>query len=269
MKLKASILSVILCCLVFQMNAQDRETKTYTIEDLKSIVLSGNIEMHIKQGNSKTVKIEASNKQHEKMEVDIQNQVLSIASKGGKRNSESIEVYVEVEKLNDLVASGGADIYFENTIQTNTLNIVLSGGCDLSGAVDTERLSCVMSGGSDINLEKLETTKIQVTSSGGSDFTANDVQTKDANFVISGSSDINIVGSCDDMKIVASGSSDFMGDKFETQKLSIVISGASDANVHVTEELSIVAGGSSDVTCTGNPTIKGKEVSRGSDFIMQ
>ena len=159
MKLKSSILSVLFLCLVFSINAQDRETKTHTVKDVKSIAVNGNVDIHIKQGNSKTVKIEASEKQHEKMEVDINGSSVSVSCKGGKKNDKPVKVYVEVQNLNALASSSGADVYLENTIKSDELSIALSGGSDMSGSVDVNKLNCATSAGSDLDLKEVTAKK--------------------------------------------------------------------------------------------------------------
>ncbi|MFK7945985.1 MAG: DUF2807 domain-containing protein [Saprospiraceae bacterium] len=269
MKLKASVLSVLLCCFVFQINAQNIETKTHTIKDVKSIAVDGNVDIHIKQGNSKTVKIEATAKQHKQMQVKIKGNAVSVSCKEGKRMDKPVQVYLEVENLNALAGSGGADVYFDNRIQTQTLNIALSGGSDLLGTIEADKFTCATSGGSDIDLKKVDVKEIQITSSGGSDVTVKEMSATKVSFVISGGSDVDVVGRCDDMTIIASGGSDFMGNRFKAKKSSIVVSGGSDAHIHVTEELSVIASGSSDITCEGKPNIKDEKIGKGSDFMMK
>lgn len=269
MKLKVSVLSLLLFCLVFQINAQDRETKTHTIKDIKAIAISGNVDIHVKQGTSKTIKIEASERQHEKMDVKIRDNSVSVSCKGGKRNEKAVQVYVEVQNLNAIAGSSGADIYFKNTIETENLNIALSSGSDLSGSVEVEKLTCATSAGSDLNLKEVKAEKIQLVASGGSDIGTQNISATKVSLVISGGSDADFSGSCDNLDLVASGGSDFNGNSFKTATSNIVVSGGSDAYIHVTEELSIIASGSSDVICKGKPTIKDKKVSKGSDFIMK
>lgn len=269
MKLKASVLSVLLCCLMFQINAQDRETKTHTVKDVKSIAVSGNVDIHIKQGSSKTVTIEASQNQHDKMEVEIKDNAISVACKGGKKNDKPVQVYVEVENLNAIAGSTGADIYFKNTIRAKKMNIALSSGSDLSGEIEVDKINIATSSGSDLNLKSLDANELQIALSGGSDMIAENVSVTKANLVISGGSDVDIAGTCDNMSLVASGGSDFMGNDFKVEKSSIIVSGASDANVHVSDEVSVVASGSSDIICKGKPNVKDKKISKGSDFIMK
>ena len=105
--------------------------------------------------------------------------------------------------------------------------------------------------------------------SGGSDINAKKINATKMDLAISGGSDANLSGNCDKLNLVASGGSDFGGNNFKAEKSSVVVSGGSDANIHVTEELSIVASGSSDVVCRGNPEVKSKKISKNCDFSMK
>lgn len=269
MKFKTIILSTLLLCITFIINAQNRTIQTHTVKNIQSIAVNGNIDIHIKQGNSKILKIEASEKQQEKMKVDIKDNAIKISYKSSLTNDESIDVYVEVENLNALAASSGADIIFENKIEAKNLNIALSGGADLTGEISVKKLSCATSSGSDLNFKSIIADEIQLALSGGSDLVSNNVSVTKINLVISGGSDVNFAGTCDEMSLVASGGSDFSGSNLEIKKSSVIVSGGSDVTVHVTDELSIIASGTSDVVCTGNPTIKDKKISKSADFTMK
>lgn len=269
MKIKAIILMMLAFCFTINLNAQNIETKTHEVNDVKNIAVSGNVNIYIKQGNSSTVEIKATAKQHKKMEVKISGNGVSVSYKNGKRKEKPVEVYLNVQNLSKIAASTGADVIFENQIKTDKLIFALSGGSDLVGSIDVDKLTGAASAGSDIDLKDSKADDVDIAASGGSDFVADNFETKTMNVVISGGSDVDLSGVCEKMNLVASGGSDCDASKFETQKCNIVVSGGSDADIYVTDELSIVASGASDVDCKGNPEIKNKRVAKNSDFNME
>ena len=265
MKIKTIVLMAFLCCFVGSVYAQDIVTKTHEAENLKSIAVSGNVDIYITQGSGTTVKIEATEKQHKDMELEIKNGGLSVAYKG---KGKAIKVYANVSTLKSLAASSGADVVLENEIKSDKLALALSSGSDFEGALNVDELSCAASSGSDINLKSSKVKKLKMAASSGSDLTAKKLTVGTCNLAISGGSDVDIAGSCDDMNLVTSGGSDFSANNFEIKNCNLVVSGGSDTDIHVTGELSVVVSGSSDVTCKGNPTVKSKKVSKSSDFSL-
>jgi hypothetical protein len=79
------------------------------------------------------------------------------------------------------------------------------------------------------------------------------IHCKNATITVSGSSDVKIAGSAENVNAVSSGSSDLKLLDFPTKTMKITVAGAGDAYVNVTDELTAVASGASDVFYQGKP----------------
>jgi hypothetical protein len=232
-------------CFSFVMNAQT--TKTHKVNSFTSISIANGVDLYITQGNTHNLKIEATDEQHENIKIKNSGGNLKVEYKGKWIQNKAIKVYVTIRNLENLAASGGADIYMKGDFKTEKLFATITGGSDLEiGNLDATTVNFATSGGSDIEIEHFMVDKLTMTVSGGSDI------------------DIS-AGSCNKMNAVVSGGSDVDAKGFKVENCTITVSGGSDATIHVNGKLNLVASGASDITCLGKPTNVTKTVSKSSD----
>lgn len=221
----SSILKLALTLLVFSVSAislKAQQNKDISITNFTEISVSSGIDLYLTQSNSENIRINA----HPDLIKDViiekeGNSTLRIRYKDGVNwgrlfKNQSIKVYINYKTLKGLSASGGSDVYTENTLKTDRLSISASGGSDLKMEVVTKDIEIHASGGSDIDL-KGSATNMQASTSGGSDVNA-------LNFVV-------------DYAKVSS-------------------SGGSDANIHVNKALEASASGGSDINYKGSASVK-------------
>ncbi|WP_449436124.1 head GIN domain-containing protein [Pedobacter steynii] len=221
----SSILKLVLTLLVFSVSAislKAQQNKDISITNFTEISVSSGIDLYLTQSNSENIRINA----HPDLIKDViiekeGNSTLRIRYKDGVNwgrlfKNQSIKVYINYKTLKGLSASGGSDVYTENTLKTDRLSLSASGGSDLKMEVVTKDIEIHASGGSDIDL-KGSATNMQASTSGGSDVNA-------LNFVV-------------DYAKVSS-------------------SGGSDANIHVNKALEASASGGSDINYKGSASVK-------------
>ncbi|ATP57704.1 DUF2807 domain-containing protein [Pedobacter ginsengisoli] len=221
----SSILKLALTLLVFSVSAislKAQQNKDISITNFTEISVSSGIDLYLTQSNSENIRINA----HADLIKDViiekeGNSTLRIRYKDGVNwgrlfKNQSIKVYINYKTLKGLSASGGSDVYTENTLKTDRLSLSASGGSDLKMEVITKDIEIHASGGSDIDL-KGSATNMQASTSGGSDVNA-------LNFVV-------------DYAKVSS-------------------SGGSDANIHVNKALEASASGGSDINYKGSASVK-------------
>ncbi len=221
----SSILKLALTLLVFSVSAislKAQQNKDISITNFTEISVSSGIDLYLTQSNSENIRINA----HPDLIKDViiekeGNSTLRIRYKDGVNwgrlfKNQSIKVYINYKTLKGLSASGGSDVYTENTLKTDRLSLSASGGSDLKMEVVTKDIEIHASGGSDIDL-KGSATNMQASTSGGSDVNA-------LNFVV-------------DYAKVSS-------------------SGGSDANIHVNKALEASASGGSDINYKGSASVK-------------
>ncbi len=192
------------------------------MNNVDNIRVQSGIDLYITQGTTEGAKVVGDKDLIDKMVLERNGSQLSIRIKDNTSwsslfsNRKTPKVYVTVKTLSELQASGGSDVYVQNTIKTN-------------------RLSISASGGSDINMS---------------------VACKDIVLQASGGSDLNLKGSATNMELSVSGGSDANAEEFSVDYAKVNASGGSDASLHVNKALEADAHGGSDVKFSGNASYK-------------
>lgn len=220
--LRISLFIFAICFMTLQLNGQDwgkqdkgpvkKETRSVT--DFDAISVSGGIDLYIKQGNKESVTVKATESIIDRLMTEVKNGQLHIYMEKGKYRNVKMDVFVVVDNLDALHASGGSDVYGQTPFRADEFELHASGGSDVEMDLEVDRLECHLSGGSDTDLE----------------------------------------GSANHLNIKSSGSSDFEGFGLEAKHCVIMASGSSDSSVNVSESLEVNASGSSDVNYKGNPS---------------
>lgn len=199
----------------------DQNAQTRSVKGFHAIRISGGIDLYLNQGGDEAVAISAATTEtRDRIRTEVENGVLNIYLEshgfhwGGENRK--MKAYVSVRTLTGVTASGGSDVYIEDGIKSDKLDLTLSGGSDLRGKIDAGDLRIVQSGGSD--------------------------------------SFIN--GSATQLSVNASGGSDFHGYELAVDNCRIDASGGSDAQVNVNKELNVSASGGSDVYYKGRGTVR-------------
>ena len=167
------------------------------------------------------------------LEVEVENQTLSIAIESCSLSAETFEVRIPALAYDNIAVSGGCDFEWHNGIAEN-LAIKASGGTDVELSGVFTNLSIAASGGADANLYYLKAENIDIAASGGSD--------------------MELRGGCTNLSIAASGGTDIDLDELFAENTSVSASGGSDVSVYASMSLTINAAGGADVYYSGAPT---------------
>ena len=200
----------------------DKNAETRNVKGFHAIRVSGGIDLYLSQGNDEVVAISASDRDvRDRIKTEVEDGVLKIYmdDKGMHWgwHDMKLKAYVSFKSLDELIASGGSDIYPQSNLKVEKLDLRLSGGSDLKGAtVDIHDLYIDQSGGSDVHIS----------------------------------------GQVQNLKVVASGGSDLHGYDLTTDNCNINASGGSDARITVNKELNVNASGGSDIYYKGSGVIK-------------
>jgi hypothetical protein len=208
---------------IYDANAEKR-----TVGGFQSLRVSDGIDVYITQGAEEGVAVSAS-------EIAYRDKIKTVVEKGELKiyfdqdfmgwnwKNRKLKAYVSIKLLNNIRASGGADVIIQGVLKVDKLSMQLSGGSDFAGNVTV----------TDITIEQ------------------------------SGGSDVRIKGNAVNVKVKASGGSDFKGYDLTAEYAIMQASGGSDAELTVTKEMAAEASGGSDVNYKGNPVIKYKSASGG------
>ena len=200
----------------------DPYAQVRNVKGFHAIRISNGIDLYLGQGEEAVAISATSSEVREKIQTVVENGVLKIYIQNtgnpfvwnfGKAH---MKAYVSVKAIDNLKASGGSDVYIQDMLTADRLDISISGGSDLKGKLDVKDLVLDQSGGSDADIS----------------------------------------GKAGSLKVDASGGSDFKGADFVTDYCEIVASGGSDAEITVNKELTAHASGGSDISYRGSGVIR-------------
>lgn len=200
---------------------QKREVGSFDIINVQS-----GLDLYITQGSPASLTVKADENLMEKIITRVEGNTLYLDARGSIRNAKAMDVYVTVENLRELHASGGSDVVAEEGLKLEELKLFCSGGSDTRMKLDVGSLWCETSGGSDAILS----------------------------------------GTAKTLAINASGGSDFDGKKLEAVNCKVNTSGASDAWVYASGEIEMEASGASDIHYKGSAKVVSSKASGGSDI---
>ena len=231
MKLFAAIKKPLLVLLLTApaFGAMAQQTKQFAVRNFNQIRVSSGIDLYLTQGTTENIKVTTDAALMDKISVTKEGSQLVIAYKNNNnwnftRKGSSIKAYVTVNQLNALAASGGSDVYGNNTIKTDQLDIRSSGGADVRLTLAANNITIHSSGGSDVYLK----------------------------------------GRATNLEIQASGGSDVHALEFEVQNAKVSSSGGADVDVYVNRALEATSSGGSDIKYKGNAALKNNSSKSGS-----
>jgi Putative auto-transporter adhesin, head GIN domain len=224
-KIQVMLMAMLVSAVLFaQKTINDPNAEPRNLSGFHAIKISNAFTVYISQGNEDAVAISASKAEYKaKIITKVENGVLIIRFdedknfwKGWNGDKQKLTAYISIKKIDRLDVSGACDVFFEDGISSEDLNVKLSGASDLKGKIDAKKLS----------------------------------------FNISGASDATISGNAAELSVDASGASDFKGYELVANYCDAKASGASSVNITVNKELNANASGASNVRFKGEGLIR-------------
>ena len=172
----------------------DKNAQKRSVQGFHGVSVGSGIDLYLTQGGEEAVAVSASDLEtRDKIRTEVENGVLHIymENKGlhwGNWGDRKLKAYVSCKVIDELHASGGSDVYIENALKSDKLNMTLSGGSDFHGKLNVGELAINQSGGSDSYLSG-SASRLTVHASGGSDFHGYDLPADDCRVEVSGGSD--------------------------------------------------------------------------------
>jgi len=218
------LMAMLVSTVLFAQTINDANAEPRNLSGFHAIKISNAFTVYISQGNEDAVAISASKAEYrDKIITKVENGVLIIRFdddkkfwKGWNGDKQKLTAYISIKKIDRLDVSGACDVFFEEGISSEDLDVKLSGASDLKGKIDAKKLS----------------------------------------FNISGASDATISGNSAELSVDASGASDFKGYELVTNYCTAEASGASSVNITVNKELNAKASGASSVRFKGEGLIR-------------
>ena len=166
------------------------ETRSIS-DDFVRIKASRGLDVYITKSQTVSLEVEADENLHELITTEVKNGTLIITSTKNIAIAKAKKIHLSVDHVNEILVSSGAEIYSENTFESEKLVIDVSSGAVVRMELEVGDLACESSSGADIRLSgKAE--NFRASSSSGSNIRAYDLATKHCVAKASSGSDIDI-----------------------------------------------------------------------------
>lgn len=176
------------------------------------------------------VRIEANSNLQPYINIENHNDQLMISLDDHvtiRKGEAVLNIYITTKRIDEFSAAGAVSIQLENELQTNTIDISLSGASHFSGTLYANKV----------------------------------------NSSLIGASGMDILGETDSFEIDVEGASNMTGFGFVTNQLEAELDGASNMSLTIQETLDVHARGASIVRYKGNGTIKNQDLTGSSQII--
>lgn len=190
--------------------------ETRDVLDFSNITVSGSAQLFIIPGNQNALKIEAPDNIMPLILSEVNGDTLNLNLKDNSVNSnKAINYYVTVKTIKDIKALGSTDVFIQNNITAEEINLYLSG----SGKADIK------------------------------------ISAKQFKIAISGSGTVQASGIADEQFITISGSGDFKGDTLAGKTGKIMLSGSGNVEINTAQTLDVNISGYGIVKYRGHPEL--------------
>lgn len=211
-------------------NVLAQGSRNVSVKAFNEVAVSSGLDLYLTQTTNEAITIKGHEDLIKNVVIEQNGGSLIIKYKDGLNwgslfKNQSIKVYLNYKNLKSLIASGGSDVYTQNNLKADVLNLRASGGADLKLTLTVKDLSLTISGGSDAELK----------------------------------------GSGENLIATASGGSDIDAFAYVVNNARVTASGGSDANINVNKALEAGASGGSDVNYKGNAVLKKTSSSKSGD----
>lgn len=175
-----------------------RITEKIKVGDFNRLEISGSFEVILTENNTDEVVIEIDENLLRYIDITVRGTLLEIDSDRRLDSKDGIIIEVPVKKLASLSSSGASSIQTTNPLQSDNININLSGAGKLDLMLDASDVSIEVSGATLVYLEGSAKT-FDIEMSGAGSLEASDFEVQDCFVQISGVGNIlvNVTGTLD------------------------------------------------------------------------
>lgn len=189
-----------------------RVEESFTVDDFEKIDVGGAFIVKITQENSNEITLEADENLVDYIEIGVHGSTLEVNSDRRLDSKDGIIVNIPVKSIRAITCSGASDVSTTTPLQSEKLNIVLSGAGKLELMLDVGDVSVDVSGATLVYLEGSAKT-LDINMSGAGSLEASEMEVEDCFAQISGIGKIlvNVTGTLD-ADVSGLGSVEYVGD---------------------------------------------------------
>lgn len=238
--------------------AQSKETRD--VSTFREISYRTSGKLYLRQGSPQKVVLEGNEEAIREVETYLKGDRLIIENRDNNRwfswgndSRDKINIYITVENINAIYLSGSGDLLAENTIQSENMDLRVSGSGSMELQVDLNGdLEANVSGSGDLRVKGNCRNLDSSVSGSGKVYIANAIEGT-AKFGLSGSGKVLAAGRAKVVKASVSGSGKLLAQDLETDRCEVNITGSGDVEINVKSELDARITGSGSVRYKGSP----------------
>ncbi len=234
-------------------------TKEMQVENFTELSLTGACKVIYKQqAGEPTMEIYTSDNLFDLLDMYVKDQTLCIGIKKNVRVSYKIlEIRLSSETLNSIALTGSGEINLSNGLNTDNLNITVTGSGDFEGSnITCNDLTTYVNGSGEIEINSIDCSNLKATVSGSGVMTLNGVVTKGKTIAsVTGSGDIFLSGSTDEAEYSISGSGDMDTTEYSAKQVTAKVSGSGNIKCYASDYLKVRTTGSGTVKYKGDPKL--------------
>lgn len=164
--------------------------KERALGDIHSISTGGSIDLRIIQDGAGKVFVETDENLQDVIITDVEDGALSIQlKKGVDISATKLVVYIHCGELKAISSGGSGDIFSDNTLRCDQLNISHGGSGDYQLELDVKKLKISTAGSGDYRL-KGKTGSLAISMAGSGDVNAKELECEQATVSSAGSGDV-------------------------------------------------------------------------------
>lgn len=224
--------------------------RSYDIKNVSEVVVSGGGRVQITQGETESLRVEATQDVIDRVSVDLSGDKLTLGVKYSSKKSfsffrlfydhhdDNVLYVLQLKKLTYLGLSGASRATFS----------------DWNG----RNMDVHCSGAGEVNFANLKVDDLFIDLTGASNAHIQSVTANKAKFELSGAANVNIKkeSQAKFLQVGASGASNFRGKLLTVAQADVGASGASNIELHTTELLKANASGASNIRYLGQPRLQ-------------
>ncbi|MBZ0245901.1 MAG: DUF2807 domain-containing protein [Cyclobacteriaceae bacterium] len=238
--------------------AQSKETRD--VSTFREISYRTSGKLYLRQGSPQKVVLEGNEEAIREVETYLKGDRLIIENRDNNRwfswgndSRDKINIYITVENIDAIYLSGSGDLLAENTIQSENMDLRVSGSGSMELQVDLNGdLEANVSGSGDLRVKGNCRNLDSSVSGSGKVYIANAIEGT-AKFGLSGSGKVLAAGRAKVVKASVSGSGKLLAQDLVTDRCEVNITGSGDVEINVKSELDARITGSGSVRYKGSP----------------
>ena len=155
------------------------------------IIASEGLQVYLTQSDVVSITVEADENLQDLIITEVIDNVLKIHTKQNIGKASSKKVMVSFNNITKISSMSGSDVFSNNTINAEHLELSTSSGSDMEILVNTKKLNCNSSSGSDLHITG-ETDRLIAEASSGSDIKAAKLNAKSSQVKASSGAGITV-----------------------------------------------------------------------------